>query len=111
MRYIGLDLALTTAHKAVVIDEQAQAITSVLSVKTSAAALEHLFQCAREGCPGYLRHPPGFLNVKRAKVVTIMGYYAVLSRSVQKPPLPLKNARFLHTTRENSLALHVSNRV
>jgi transposase len=51
MRYIGLDLALTTAHKAVVIDEQAQAITSVLSVKTSAAALEQLFQCAREGAP------------------------------------------------------------
>jgi hypothetical protein len=31
--------------------------------------------------PGYLSHPPGFLNVKRAKVVTIMGYYAVLSLS------------------------------
>ncbi|HEX9972963.1 MAG TPA: hypothetical protein VGD14_12910 [bacterium] len=33
------------------------------------------------GCPGYLSHPPGFLNVKRAKVVTIMGYDAVLSLS------------------------------
>ena len=32
-------------------------------------------------CPGYLSHPPGFLNVKQAKVVTIMGYHAALSLS------------------------------
>ena len=41
-------------------------------------------------CPGYLSHPPGFLNVKRAKVVTIMIYYAVLSRMMQNPHLQLK---------------------
>lgn len=34
MRYIGLDLALTTAHKALVIDDRGQAITAVLSVNT-----------------------------------------------------------------------------
>jgi hypothetical protein len=43
------------------------------------------FGCASGCCPGYLSHLPGFLNVKRAKVVTIMGYYAVLSRMMQKP--------------------------
>ncbi len=51
MRYIGLDLALTTAHKAIVIDDRGQAIAPVLSVQTSAAGLEQLFQRAREGCP------------------------------------------------------------
>jgi len=29
-------------------------------------------------CPGYLSHPPGFLNVKRADAVTIMRYHAAL---------------------------------
>jgi transposase len=51
MRYIGLDLALTTAHKAVVIDEKGQTITNILSVKATATALEELFQRAREGVP------------------------------------------------------------
>jgi transposase len=49
MRYIGLDLALTTAHKAVVIDERGQTITPVISITTSAAALGQLFRRAREG--------------------------------------------------------------
>jgi hypothetical protein len=30
-------------------------------------------------CAGYLSHPPGFLNVKEDKEVTIMGYHAALS--------------------------------
>jgi hypothetical protein len=51
MRYIGLDLALTTAHKAVVLDEKGQAITNVISVKATTTALEQLFQCARETAP------------------------------------------------------------
>ena len=49
MRYIGLDLALTTAHKAVVIDERACSLTPVLQVTTSAQSLDLLFQHAREG--------------------------------------------------------------
>ncbi len=49
MRYIGLDLALATSHKAVVIDEQGRDITPVLSVETSAHSLEQLFHRAREG--------------------------------------------------------------
>jgi transposase len=51
MRYIGLDLAQTTSHKALVIDEGGQVIAPVLSVKTSAISLELLFQHAREGAP------------------------------------------------------------
>jgi len=51
MRYIGLDLALTAAHKAVILDEKGQAITNVMSVKATAAALEQLFQCVREAAP------------------------------------------------------------
>ena len=51
MRYIGLDLAQTTSHKAVVIDEGGQVITPVLSVKTSAISLVLLFEHAREGAP------------------------------------------------------------
>lgn len=49
MRYIGLDLALTTDHKAVVMDERARSLTPVLNVGTSAKRLEELFQRAREG--------------------------------------------------------------
>ena len=51
MRYIGLDLALTTDHKALVIDDRGQAITAVLRVNTSATGLEQLFRRAREGAP------------------------------------------------------------
>ena len=51
MRYIGLDLAQTTSHKALVIDEGGQVVTPVLSVKTSAISLELLFAHAREGAP------------------------------------------------------------
>lgn len=51
MRYIGLDLALTTDHKALVIDDRGQAITAVLRVNTSAATLEQLFRSTPEGAP------------------------------------------------------------
>ena len=47
MRYIGLDLALTTQHKAVVMDEQGHSLSPILSVKTSAQSLERLFDLAR----------------------------------------------------------------
>jgi transposase len=49
MRYIGLDLALTTAHQAIVMDDRGQALPPVLKVNTTAAALEKLFVRAREG--------------------------------------------------------------
>ncbi len=49
MRYIGLDLALITDHKAVVMDERARALTPVLNVGTSATRLEQLLERAREG--------------------------------------------------------------
>jgi transposase len=49
MRYIGLDLALTTAHKAIVMDDRGRPLTPVLKVSTRAAELEKLFVRAREG--------------------------------------------------------------
>ena len=52
MRYIGLDLALTTTHKALVVDAQGRAQTSVISVSTTPADLEALFARARENAPG-----------------------------------------------------------
>lgn len=49
MRYIGLDLALTTAHKAIVMDDRGRALTPVLKVHTAAAELEQLLVRACEG--------------------------------------------------------------
>lgn len=49
MRYIGLDLALTLSHKAIVMDDRGRALTPVLKVNTSAMALEQLLVRAREG--------------------------------------------------------------
>lgn len=49
MRYIGLDLALTTNHKAIVMDDRGRALTPVISLTTSAADLEKLFARAFEG--------------------------------------------------------------
>jgi transposase len=49
MRYIGLDLALTTQHQAGVVDEQGHSLSRILLVKTSAQSLERLFDLAREG--------------------------------------------------------------
>ncbi len=49
MRYIGLDLALTTAHKAIVMDDRGRALTPVLKVTTTAAELDQLLVRAREG--------------------------------------------------------------
>lgn len=48
MRYIGLDLALTTNHKAIVMDDRGRALTPVISLTTSVADLEKLFARARE---------------------------------------------------------------
>ncbi|GAC1545957.1 MAG: hypothetical protein NVS2B7_20860 [Herpetosiphon sp.] len=51
MRTIGIDLALTAAHKAVVADAQGQMLTPVLSVQTTPTDLERLLTRAREGAP------------------------------------------------------------
>jgi transposase len=55
MRIIGLDLAISSAHKAVVMDEGGKFLTPVFSVTTWAEALAGLLQRAREGaeatCP------------------------------------------------------------
>lgn len=62
MRYIGFDLALTTNHKAIIMDDRGRALTSVISLITNAADLEKLFARAREGaapdeCIGRKCHP------------------------------------------------------
>ncbi len=49
MRIIGLDLALTGSHKAVVADARGQPLTPVLVLRTTATDLQRLWDRAREG--------------------------------------------------------------
>jgi transposase len=51
MRIIGLDLALTGSHKAIVADERGEAVTAVLSLQTTASDLQKLLDRAREHTP------------------------------------------------------------
>ena len=51
MRTIGIDLALTAAHKAVVADAQGRFLTPVFSFHTTPADLERLLARARDGAP------------------------------------------------------------
>jgi transposase len=48
MRIIGLDLALTGSHKAIVADERGQPLTPVLALRTTATELQQLLDRARE---------------------------------------------------------------
>jgi len=49
MRIIGLDLALTAEHKALIADAQGQPLAPILRLRTTARDLTRLFQRAREG--------------------------------------------------------------
>lgn len=51
MRTIGLDLAITAAHKAIVVDESGQFITPILTLHARASELDWLLARAREGAP------------------------------------------------------------
>src|SRR5258705_14012726 len=51
MRSIGLDLAVQTAHKAVVLDEHGHFCTPILTAHTRPGELEQLLVRAREGAP------------------------------------------------------------
>ncbi|GAC1559717.1 MAG: hypothetical protein NVS2B7_34220 [Herpetosiphon sp.] len=51
MRTIGIDLAVTTAHKAVIADTQSHFLTPVFSFHTSSANLERVLARARDGAP------------------------------------------------------------
>jgi hypothetical protein len=51
MRTIGLDLAVQTAHKAVVLDEHGHFCTPLLTVHTQPSELSHLLMRARDGAP------------------------------------------------------------
>lgn len=48
-RIIGLDLALTSAHKAVVMDQNGQFLTPVIKVQTGPKELAGLLEQARAG--------------------------------------------------------------
>lgn len=49
MRIIGLDLALTAEHKALLADARGQPLAPILRLRTTVSDLERLFQRAREG--------------------------------------------------------------
>jgi len=49
MRIIGLDLALTAEHKALIADARGQPLAPIMRLRTTASDLERLFQRAREG--------------------------------------------------------------
>jgi len=49
MRIIGLDLALTAEHKALIADARGQPLAPILRLRTTASDLERLFQRARAG--------------------------------------------------------------
>jgi transposase len=49
MRIIGLDLALTAEHKALIADVRGQPLAPILRLRTTASDLARLFQRAREG--------------------------------------------------------------
>jgi transposase len=51
MRTIGLDLAVQTAHKAVVLDERGHFCTPILTVHTQPSELDQLLAQARDGAP------------------------------------------------------------
>jgi len=51
MRTIGLDLAVQTAHKAVVPDEHGHFCTPILTLHTLPNELDQLLGRAREGAP------------------------------------------------------------
>jgi transposase len=51
MRTIGIDLAITTAHTAVAINEQGQFITPLIKFHARASELDNLLTRAREGDP------------------------------------------------------------
>jgi transposase len=51
MRTIGLDLAVRTAHKAVVLDERGHFCTPILTVHTRSSDLDQLLARARDGAP------------------------------------------------------------
>jgi transposase len=51
MRTIGLDLAVQTAHKAVVLDERGHFCTPILTIHTRPSELDQLLVRAREGAP------------------------------------------------------------
>ncbi len=51
MRTIGIDLALTAAHKAVVADAQGHCLTSVFTCHTTPDDLQRVLARARDGAP------------------------------------------------------------
>jgi len=55
MRTIGIDLAISATHKAVVADERANIISPVIRLRTDPADLDRLLRHAREGAEANMR--------------------------------------------------------
>jgi hypothetical protein len=51
MRTIGLDLAVQTAHKALLLDERGHFCTPIITVHSPPSELSHLLTRARDGAP------------------------------------------------------------
>jgi len=51
MRTIGIDLGVAGEHKALIADEQGQALSGVISITSEASRLEHLLEVACQGSP------------------------------------------------------------
>ena len=51
MRTIGIDLGVTSQHKAIIVDERGGYVSPVLRVCTDPASLRHLMEVAQEGNP------------------------------------------------------------
>jgi len=49
MHTIGIDLAIVGGHKAVILDDQGNAVGKVFHLRTDPGSLDELLRCAREG--------------------------------------------------------------
>ena len=127
MRTIGIDLAVTTAHKAVVADAQGHVLTPVFTFHTSPIGLERVLARAREGDPAtalqvvmeptgmawfpiavfFARHAVPIFLVNSQEVADLRRYYQRHAKSDRIDTrvlvrLPLVNPDKLHR-------LHLSN--
>src|SRR4028119_32772 len=121
MRTIGIDLALTAAHKAIIADDQGHVLTPVFPFHTSPADLERLLARAREGDPTtalqvvmeptgmawfpiavfFARHGVPIFLVNREEVADLRRYYQRHAKSDRIDTrvlvrLPLVNPEKLH---------------
>ncbi len=106
MRIIGLDLALTGTHKAVIADERGQPLTPVLSLQTTASDLQKLLGRARE---------PGAAAEELVLVMepTGMAWFPVAAFALRQPHLTvyLVNSQQVADLRRYYQKHHKSDRI